>query len=103
MRFTLKVGLIGLNVALLGVLAVVTLQPGAQASAGATGGQPTRPRGQYVMVSGRIQGGNSNAVYVLDVTNQELIAVRWDASGQRLLGVGYRSVSTDLAGEGGAR
>lgn len=84
--------LIGLNVVLIGILAVVTLQPRAGASA-----EPNRPRGQYVMVSGRIQGPTDNAVYIFDTINQELVAVRWDSSRKQLSGIGYRHVAADAA------
>ncbi len=87
-------GLIGLNVVLLAVLAMVTFaptapgQPGAPAIAG-------RARGDYTMVSGRMQGSTTNAVWVLDATNQELIVLGWDRGRKQLYGIGYRSLVND--------
>ena len=47
------------------------------------------------MVSGRIIGGNANAVYIVDSSNQEMIAVRWNESSKSLDGLGYRDLSAD--------
>lgn len=88
--------LVALN-ALLGAALVIALAPG---RAEAQGGG--RARGQYMMVSGRMQGP-SHAIYVMDVLNQELVAVRWDAAGKRLSGVGYRNVASDALNAGASR
>ena len=93
-----RAGLLGLNLALLVVLAIVAWSPRAGASSEA---QPSRPRGQYLMVSGRIQGSPTSAIYVLDTINQELLAVRWNGGNKRLVGVGYRQVSADMAAAAG--
>lgn len=85
--------LIGLNAALLGVLALVTLA-GARASAEASA-QPTRARGSYTMVAGAVQGETTHAVYILDSTNQELVALRWNRNNNRFEGIGYRSLQAD--------
>ena len=52
-------------------------------------------RGDYTMESGRIQGGNTNAVYIVDAANQEFVAVRWNNSGKALDGIGYRNLQAD--------
>lgn len=83
--------LVALNAALLAILAIVTLAPPLVAS----GQQATRARGRYTMVGGEIQGGNSNAIYVLDAANQEMVALRWDDSRKTLLGIGYRDLNDD--------
>jgi hypothetical protein len=57
--------------------------------------QGARARGEYTMVAGRTLSGGSDAVYVLDGSNQELLALRWDAAKQGLAGIGYRSLSGD--------
>lgn len=93
-----RLSLIGLNLLLLGALAWVTFQPAAGAESAARPGQPARPRGQYVLNAGRMQGSTVHAVYVLDVVNQELLALRWDRAGQRLEVLGYRNLSQDGAG-----
>jgi hypothetical protein len=82
--------LIALNLVLLAALAVVTLAP----LAGAQPAAARRP-GRYTMVGGRIQGANTNAIYILDATNQELVAVRWDDSRKTLAPIGYRDLTAD--------
>lgn len=80
--------LLALNAALLGLLAVVTFAPGADA-------QETRGRGEYTMVAGGVNGALGSAVYIADVVNQELIAVTYNPSSRRLEGLGYRNLATD--------
>lgn len=99
MRSRVAKGLIVINALLLGALAVVTLQPAAEAQ---RQGQ-TRPRGTYLLVAGKMIGGTSHAVYVLDTTNQELIGLRWDGAGQKLEPFGYRNVAGDSAAAGRGR
>lgn len=90
-------GLIALNVVLVVLLGVVTF------SAVGVSGQPGRVQGEYTAVGGRIQGGNSNAIYVLDATNQELVALRWNETTKALEGIGYRNLAQDAqAAAGGA-
>lgn len=67
-------GLLTLNAALLALLAAVTLAP----DAGAQGGG--RLRGTYALVAGEADGSPDNVAYILDSTNQELLAVRWAAT-----------------------
>ena len=81
--------LVVLNGALLVVLGAVVLSPTSLAQRG------SRARGEYAMVSGRIIGGNANAVYIIDSANQEMIAVRWNESSKSLDGLGYRDISAD--------
>jgi hypothetical protein len=88
--------LLFLNAALILALGVVTLSPESYAQRG-TG----RVRGEYTMVSGRIMGGNTNAVYIVDAANQEFVAVRWNNATKALDGIGYRSLEADTqAGPG---
>ncbi|MFN0134127.1 MAG: hypothetical protein ACKVW3_16555 [Phycisphaerales bacterium] len=82
--------LVLLNVVLGGLLVAISLAPSAQAQRG--GG---RGRGDYTLASGRIQGGNSNAIYVVDAGNQELVALRWNESTKGLEGIGYRDLRAD--------
>jgi hypothetical protein len=85
-------GLIAVNAALLAALAGITFVPMAT-------GQPaaTRARGQYTMVSGRTVSGGSAAVYIIDSSNQEMVALRWEQGKQSLLGLGYRNFAGDGA------
>jgi hypothetical protein len=79
--------LIAVNAALLvilGAVSIATAQPG------------NRARGDYAMVGGEIMGGGGgNAVYILDASNQELIAVKWDTSRKVLDGIGFRDLNKD--------
>lgn len=82
--------LIALNAALVLVLGVVSLAPPAGAQPGRE-----RPRGEYTMVGGAIRGGNTNAVFIVDGINQELVAVRWNPSRRRIEGLGFRDLNND--------
>jgi hypothetical protein len=87
-------GLIALNAALLGAFTVLTWGPpasGQNAQPAATG----RARGDYTMVAGRTISGGPSAVYVVDSSNQELVALRWDQAKQQMVGMGYRSLQGD--------
>jgi len=83
-------GLIALNIALVAGLAIVSLAPVA-------GGQPGsgRSRGDYTMIGGRIQGSSTNAIYVVDAANSELVALKWSQGQKRFEGVGYRDLNRD--------
>ncbi len=116
--------LVGLNLLLLGVAGGLSTWPCtvgsparamdpfvsvalAQAAGGGAGGgvggfTGVRPRGQYLMVSGQINGLSSNAIYLLDTVNQEVVAITWDRSQRGFKGLGYRSFADD-AGAGGGR
>jgi hypothetical protein len=82
------------NVVLLAAVLALALTP----SAGAR--QPTRARGAYTMVSGSIQGGNADVLYIIDSANQELIAVNWDTSRGSLNVIGYRNLAVDAKQRG---
>jgi hypothetical protein len=93
--------LIALNMVLLGLLALVTLAPGAGAQPGGAGGagntpgQRPRAHGQYGVVGGRYQGGVEAAMYIVDSANEELLALRWDRSRKALSALGYRDMAQD--------
>ena len=82
--------LIGSNIAALAALAIVELS-------GTAWAQAMRPRGTYTAVSGRIQGTETHALYVMDESTQEVIAVQWDPRTKQIQGLGYRSLTTDAA------
>lgn len=88
-------GLLLLNVLLLAVLGAVTFGPGAEAQ--------LRLRGEYFMVAGNVKGTQGGVVYVVDGTNEELIAVTYDATAKDLAGLGYRSLAADAINVGAAR
>ena len=91
--------LIGLNIALLAVLAVVTIAGVVSSRADAqppTGSNPaSRIRGEYTMVSGKIQGATADALYIIDAANQELVALSWDRAASRFEPIGHRSIADD--------
>lgn len=102
MRATRR-GLVILNAGLLAVVAGLWAWSPASAGRdpGAAWAQEAakgRLRGQFLMVSGKLQGSPTNAVYIVDTANQELLSLKWDRTGQRLQGLGWR----DMAKDGGA-
>jgi len=88
--------LVGLNAVLLGVLAFVEFGPLATAQPADPAAGTPRSRGEYMLVGGEIQTGNSNAVYVIDSVNQEMIVLRWEDGRNVLSGIGYRDLNADL-------
>jgi len=85
-------GLLALNGALLLVLGAVTFGPSAEAQ--------VRARGSYTMVAGGVNGSASGAVYIVDTTNEELIALTYDPNSKELVGVGFRSLAADVVNLG---
>lgn len=63
----------------------------------ASGVQPAaRARGHYTMVAGEVQGGgDASAIYIIDSTNEEMVAVRWNQSRSELDGIDYRNLHAD--------
>lgn len=82
-------GLLVLNGLLLLALGAVTFGSVAQ-------GQ-SRGRGEYTMVSGGAQGSDSPVVYIVDVINQEMIAMTYNPNTKLSEGVGYRNLAADAA------
>ena len=89
-------GLLALNGVLLFVLGAVTLGPRADAQ--------SRARAEYTMVAGGANGALGGVVYIVDVTNQELLAMTYDSSQSEFYGIGYRNLIADsiTATRGGA-
>ena len=81
--------LIALNAALVLLLGVVVLQPQAEAQ-----NANSRKRGEYTLVSGDQNVGNSNAIFIVDAANQELVVLDWDNQ-TGLVGLGYRDLNQD--------
>lgn len=86
-------GLVALNVGLLVALSLVAgLRPaGAQNAPGVA-----RARGEYTMVAGKSNAGGTEVVYVIDASNQEIVALKWDQSRQAMTALGYRAMGGDL-------
>ena len=79
-----------LNLVLLGALAAITFAPDAISR----NSQLARARGEYTLISGRPNGTTSDAVFILDASNQEIIALKFD-SARKLSVMGYRNLDTD--------
>jgi hypothetical protein len=79
--------LVAANVAALGLLATVELSAAARAQ--------QRPRGTYTAASGRIEGTETHALYVIDESTQELISLQWDPRAKQVKGLGYRNMGGD--------
>lgn len=84
-------GLIIVNVALLLALGAISLAPKSFAQRG--GG---RARGEYTMVSGKVTGSSAHAVFIVDSSNQDMVAVRWNESSKSLDALGYRDLKEDV-------
>lgn len=86
--------LVAINGALLLALVVVSIaqHAGAQPGGGAANG---RARGDYTLVSGKYQGGTAGVVYILDASNQDLLAIAWDRTRDRFNIIGHRSLADD--------
>ncbi len=86
-------GLLALNAAALAALALVSFAPG---SATAQNTPAARARGDYTMVSAKITGALESAVYVIDASNSEMIAVKWDSGRKAISGLGFRDLAADI-------
>jgi hypothetical protein len=60
-----------------------------------SGARVSRARGDYTMVSGKMGTGSGEVIYVLDSSNQQVVALRWDSSRKRFNGVGHRDLTAD--------
>ena len=80
-------GLLAVNVLLLGLLGLVTFQPASAAQ--------TRSRGDYTMVGANVNGALADVIFVVDVNNQEMIAIGYEPNQRELFGVGYRNLAID--------
>ena len=82
-------GLIVLNAVLLMVLAAVTFGSASHAQ--------QRLRGEYAIVAGGVNGLQAAAAYIVDVINQEMIAITYNPNTKSLDGIGYRNLAVDEA------
>jgi hypothetical protein len=86
--------LVALNLMLLGVLLFCTFAPEASAQQATNN---TRSRGRYGMVSGVVQNVYPGVVYIVDETNQELIAVSYNETIRQFRGLDFRDLKNDAA------
>jgi len=87
--------LIALNAGLLAALVAVTFMPSAFAQ--------LRPRSTYTITGGTVNGIVQGVVYITDETTNELVAVSWYENQKRLVGGGYRNMTSDAAQFGRTR
>lgn len=93
--------LIGVNIALLLLLALLVAAPAT--AQGTSPAAQARARGQYVVVPGKSQGSPVGTFWIMDTVNEELVALRWDRSGQKLETMGFRDLVNDAAATGKGR
>lgn len=89
-------GLITLNIVLIVALVLVSIGP----SESNAQNNNNRARGQYSALSMAISGSVTDAIAIIDANNQEIVALRWDASRRSLSGIDYVSLQ-DIANAGG--
>jgi hypothetical protein len=87
--------LIAVNLALAGGLAALWLGNPVKAQPNSNQAPVGRGRGEYLMIGSTVPGSNSNLIQVLDVSNQELITLKWDQGRRAYLVSGYRSLGGD--------
>lgn len=91
MRRIVLIGLIGVNVVLAGaVLGSVFQIPHAMA-------QAMGLSGNFLMVAGGVLGTNADVVYVVDLSDRELVALQYNRSSGAVEIKGRRNLDRDLA------
>jgi hypothetical protein len=83
--------LVSLNALLLAALAWVEWSPRAQAQS------MSRTRASYAMTGGTLMGVSQGVVYIINETDQELIALMWNERTKQFQGLGYRNIAADLS------
>ena len=82
--------LVSLNGLLLGALAWVEWSPRAQAQSA------SRMRNSYAMTGGTLMGVSPGVLYIINETDQELVALMWNERTKQFQGLGYRNIAADL-------
>ncbi len=84
-------GLIVLNIALVAVLAIITILP-SPAQAQFAGGRP----GDYMMIATVTPGRpNYETVVITDVNNSAMLSLYYHVSRKQFVPIGYRDISAD--------
>lgn len=86
--------LLVLNIALVVVLGILSFTP---QKSNAQIGQ----RSSYLMISGLSRGQQASTIYLADLNNAGLMAVRFNPGAKSLDVVGYRNLKNDFAAGGG--
>ena len=89
MKTTSKQGLIALNIALLAVLAAVSLVPTVDAQVSSND--------KYVAVAGTLSGLSSGVVFIASENNRAVLATTWDHNKKRIVIKAARSITNDAA------
>ena len=89
------VGLVLLNLGLLGALAVVSLPSHALPNTSAHAGASIDDRGEYIAVSGYIAGTKTPIIWVVNQSTQEIVAFQFDSQKEKIVGFGYRNMNND--------
>jgi hypothetical protein len=79
---------IALNVLLLAILAAVSLVP-------SSSGQLDSTVNQYVPIPSVANGIPTGAIYIMETTRQELVAIAWNRDQNRVRILGYRNLRID--------
>jgi outer membrane protease len=87
MNTTSKQGLITLNIALLAVLAAVSLVPTTDAYVSSND--------TYVAVPGTLNGLQSGVVYIASTSNRAVLATTWDRNKKKIIIMAARSIERD--------
>jgi hypothetical protein len=90
MNTTSKQGLITLNIALLAVLAAVSLVPTTDAYVSSND--------TYVAVPGTLNGFQSGVVYIASTSNRAVLATTWDRNKKKIIIMAARSIERDAQG-----
>jgi len=90
MNTTSKQGLITLNIALLAVLAAVSLVPTTDAYISSND--------TYVAVPGTLNGLQSGVVYIASTSNRAVLATTWDRNKKKIIIMAARSIERDAQG-----
>jgi hypothetical protein len=80
-------GVLALNIVLVSILCIVVLVPQSEAQ---LSGEST-----YIAIPSEANGLTTGAVYILNTSRQELVAVAWNRNKNKIMPLGYRNISID--------
>gem|GEM_PF-6404871 len=92
MKNTSRSGLIALNIALLAVLAAVSLVPTSMGQVGEAS------QNKYVAVSGMVSGRSSGVVFIASATDRKMLATSWDHNQNRIVIMDAKNLDQVAAG-----
>ncbi|MBC8310392.1 MAG: hypothetical protein H8E83_07760 [Planctomycetes bacterium] len=86
-------GVIALNVLLITILGFLVFVPNGNAQISVS---PS-----YLAVPSQANGLTTGAVYIMDTSSHELVAVAWNRNKKKIVPLGYRNISMDAQSVGG--